>query len=137
MTKLFIDSDIIIDFLIDRRPFSESSAEIINRCASKDIQGYVTPIIIANVFYILRKSIKLSNLKLKFINLLNYIDVINVNKKTVMDALFSEFSAFEDALQNYAVENTEIKIIITRNLKDYKKSKLSVYTPESFLKTLN
>jgi hypothetical protein len=73
---------------------------------------------------------------LKFINLLNYIDIINVNKKTVLDSLYSEFTDFEDALQNYAAENTEIKIIVTRNLKDYKKSSLSVYTPESFLKTL-
>ena len=137
MTKLFIDSDIIIDFLIDRKPFSKSSSEIIYKCSGKNIKGYVTPIIIANVFYILRKSIKLYNLRQKFINLLNHIDILDVNKKTVLDALNSNFSDFEDALQNYAVENTEIKIIITRNIKDYKKSSLSVYTPESFLKTQN
>lgn len=110
MTKIFIDSDILIDFLIDRQPFSESSTKIISLCSEN---------------------------KIKLINLLKFIDIVESNKATVLNALYSDFNDFEDALQNYAVENTEIKIIITRNIKDYKKSKLSVYTPDSFLKTLS
>jgi len=137
MTKIFIDSDILIDFLIDRQPFSESSTKIISLCSENKIKGFVTPIIIANIFYILRKSLNKNDLKIKFINLLKFIDIVESNKATVLNALYSDFDDFEDALQNYAVENTEIKIIITRNVKDYKKSKLSVYTPDSFLKTLS
>jgi hypothetical protein len=60
-----------------------------------------------------------------------------MNKKSILTALNSDFNDFEDALQNYAVESTDVKTIITRNVKDYKKSKLSVYTPDSFLKTLS
>lgn len=137
MTKIFIDSDILIDFLIDRQPFSESSTKIISLCSENKIKGFVTPIIIANIFYILRKSLNKNDLKIKLINLLKFIDIVESNKATVLNALYSDFNDFEDALQNYAVENTEIKIIITRNIKDYKKSKLSVYTPDSFLKTLS
>ncbi len=133
MTKIFIDSDI----LIDRQPFSESSTKIISLCSENKIKGFVTPIIIANIFYILRKSLNKNDLKIKLINLLKFIDIVESNKATVLNALYSDFNDFEDALQNYAVENTEIKIIITRNVKDYKKSKLSVYTPDSFLKTLS
>lgn len=137
MTKIFIDSDILIDFLIDRQPFSESSTKIISLCSENKIKGFVTPIIIANIFYILRKSLNKNDLKIKLINLLKFIDIVESNKATVLNALYSDFNDFEDALQNYAVENTEIKIIITRNIKDYKKSKLSVYTPDSFLNTLS
>lgn len=133
MTKIFIDSDI----LIDRQPFSESSTKIISLCSENKIKGFVTPIIIANIFYILRKSLNKNDLKIKLINLLKFIDIVESNKSTVLNALYSDFNDFEDALQNYAVENTEIKIIITRNVKDYKKSKLSVYTPDSFLNTLS
>ena len=137
MDKILIDSDIIIDYFYNRIPFSKDASKILNLCAIKKADGFITPLIIANVYYILRKTTKhetlISNLK----RLLNYISIINMNQKIVMQALNSDFKDFEDALQNYAVENTEIKIIITRNLKDYKKSKLSVYTPESFLKTLN
>jgi predicted nucleic acid-binding protein len=138
MTKIFIDSDILIDFLIDRQPFSESSTKIISLCSENKIKGFVTPMIIANIFYILRKSLSKSDLKIKFINLLKFIDIIEMNKATVLNALYSDFNDFEDALQNFAVEKkSEIKLIITRNLKDYRKSSLSVYTPESFLKTVN
>ena len=48
----------------------------------------------------------------------------------------SDFKDFEDALQNYSAElNKEIDIIITRNIKDFKYSKLAVMTPDQFLKT--
>jgi hypothetical protein len=50
--------------------------------------------------------------------------------------LYSDFKDFEDALQNYSAElNKEIDIIITRNIKDFKYSKLAVMTPDQFLKT--
>ena len=137
MTKIFIDTDVLIDFLIDRRPFSDSSTEIFIKCADKKIEGYITPVIIANVFYILRKTLKTGNLKQRFIDILKYINVLDMNKNIVLKALYSDFNDFEDALQNFTVsESPEIKIIVTRNVKDYTKSTLSIHTPESFLKTI-
>ena len=54
-----------------------------------------------------------------------------------MESIDSEYSDFEDALQNFSAQNNGlINTIVTRNIKDYKKSKLSVLTPEMFLKTL-
>jgi hypothetical protein len=59
-----------------------------------------------------------------------------VDNNVVFRALNSDFKDFEDALQNYSAElNKEIDIIITRNTKDFKHSKLAVMTPDQFLKT--
>jgi len=64
------------------------------------------------------------------------VDVLTIEKATILQALGSEFTDFEDALQNYAAEtDSNVTIIITRNIKDYKKSTLGVMTPENFLKT--
>ena len=66
--------------------------------------------------------------------LLNIVDVITTNKDTVLDALHSEFKDFEDALQNFSAQNhDEIKVIITRNIKDYKRSNLVVMEPETYI----
>lgn len=61
--------------------------------------------------------------------------MVNINKDVVLDSLKSGFKDFEDALQNYsAVKNGEISIVLTRNIKDYKKSELAIMTPETYLK---
>jgi hypothetical protein len=71
----------------------------------------------------------------KIKQLLNVIEITEMDKEVVLDALNSEFKDFEDALQNFsAVQNGEINIILTRNIKDFKKSDLAVLTPETYLK---
>ena len=134
MDKVLIDTDVILDFLFDRKPFSEDAAQIFSWCENSKIQGFVTSIMLSNIYYLLRKTAKhekvIENLKM----LLNIVDVITTNKDTVLDALHSEFKDFEDALQNFSAQNhDEIKVIITRNIKDYKRSNLVVMEPETYI----
>ncbi len=137
MEKVLIDTDVILDFFFDRMPFSEESSQILSLCEKKEIQGYVTSIMVSNFYYLLKKTAKhekvIDNLKL----LLNIVDVTTTNKKVVLEALNSEFKDFEDALQNFSAQNDEkITIILTRNVKDYKTSNLSIMTPENYLKII-
>lgn len=138
MSLVFIDSDVIIDYLYDRQPFSKSAIKLLDACASNKIKGYVSPLIIANVYYVLRKTCNHDEVISRIKELVGFLDVVKMNKQIVLNALNSDFNDFEDALQNFSVvEHAEINIIITRNVKDYKHSVLSVYDPESFLKTFN
>lgn len=135
MDKVLIDTDVLMDFFFDRKPFAEYSTELLNQCAEKHIQGYTTPLIISNVYYLLRKTANHTIIVEKLKQLLTIIEVIRTNKSAVINALNSDFKDFEDALQNFsAIENEEIKIILTRNLKDFKKSELAVLSPETYLK---
>ena len=135
MDNVLIDADVILDFFFDRKPFAEYSAGILNLCAEKEIKGYTTPVIISNVYYLLRKTAKHDIILEKIKQLLNIIDILKIDKNAVINALKSEFKDFEDALQNFsAMENKQIKIILTRNLKDFKKSELAILTPETYLK---
>ena len=134
MDKVLIDTDVILDFLFDRKPFSEDAAQILSWCENGKIQGFVTSIMLSNIYYLLRKTAKhekvIENLKM----LLNIVDVITTNKDAVLDALHSQFKDFEDALQNFSAQNSnEIKVIITRNSKDYKTSNLAVMEPETYI----
>lgn len=138
MEKILIDTNVILDFFFDREPFSNDAAKILTLCEKGKIDGFVTSIILSNIYYLLRKTAKhekvIENLKM----LMNLIGVVTTNKEAVLNALNSDFKDFEDALQNFSAQNSdEIKIIITRNIKDYKFSQLSIMTPEMYLKTVN
>jgi predicted nucleic acid-binding protein len=138
MEKVLIDTDVILDFFFDRKPFSRDSAKILSLCENYKIKGFVTAIMLSNIYYLLRKTATHEKVTEKLKMLLKIIDVIIADKKVVEDALNSDFKDFEDALQNFSAQNiNEIKIIITRNVKDYKTSKLSVMNPETYLKTIS
>jgi predicted nucleic acid-binding protein len=124
-----------MDFFFDREPFAEYATEILNLCEEKKIIGFTTPVIISNVYYLLSKVAKHQIIIEKIKQLLTIVDIVKMDKNVVLNSLNSDFKDFEDALQNFsAVENGKIKIILTRNIKDFKKSKLAVLTPETYLK---
>ena len=135
MNNILIDTDIILDFFFDREPFSENASKILSLCESKEVLGYVTPVIIGNVYYLLRQTAKHEKIIEKLTLLISFLEVLIVDKKVVIKALSSDFKDFEDALQNYSAEQSDvIDVIITRNVKDYKNSQLSVMLPENYLK---
>lgn len=135
MNSVLIDTDVILDFFYDRKPFAKFATQILNLCEEKKIIGYTTPVIICNVYYLLRKTAKHQLIIEKIKQLLSIIEITQMNKEVVLDALNSEFKDFEDGLQNFsAVQNGTISIILTRNIKDFKKSDLAVLTPEMYLK---
>jgi len=138
MQKIVIDTDVILDFFFDREPFSENAAKILSLCEKKVIAGFVTPVIISNVYYLLSQKGKQKKVIEKLKLLLTIIDILIIDKNTILVALNSEFNDFEDALQNYTAElHGEINIIVTRNTKDYKKSALAIMHPEDLLKSIN
>jgi predicted nucleic acid-binding protein len=136
MKNVLIDSDVILDFFFDREPFSENAAQVLSLCEKKIITGFITPIILSNVYYLLSQKGKQEKVIEKLKSLVSFLEILNVDKNAIFLALNSDFKDFEDALQNYSAEqNGTINTIITRNTKDYKKSKIGALTPEDFLKT--
>ena len=136
MKRILIDSDVILDLLLDRKPFCEDSLAIIYACEQKQLQGFVTPVIIANVYYIFRQKASHVTVTEQLKLLLNIISVLNMDQKQVLAALDSKFTDFEDALQYFsAIQSNKVDVIITRNTSDYNKSTLPVFTPNEFLAT--
>lgn len=138
MQSVLLDTDVILDFFFDREPFTDDAASILTLCENKKLKGYITPVIISNLYYLLRKTAKPKNVIDKLKQLIQIVDVQKMDKQTVIQALNSPLKDFEDALQNAAAgQSNTISTIITRNIKDYKKSDLAVMTPELFLKGIS
>jgi predicted nucleic acid-binding protein len=135
MDKVLIDTDVLLDFFFDRKPFSKFSTEILNLCEENKLSGFTTPVVISNVYYLLRKTAKHDIIVEKIKQLLSIIEIIKMDKNAVINALNSDFKDFKDALQNFsAIDNGYIRIILTRNIKDFKTSELAILTPEIYLK---
>ncbi len=136
MKNILLDTDVILDFFFDRKPFADNSAQILSLCESKEIKGFVTSVIISNVYYLLRQTASHDKVIEKLTQLITLTEVLTTSKEIIIKALNSKFKDFEDALQNYSAEVSEkIDVIVTRNTKDYKNSNLSIMTPETYLKT--
>ena len=134
MTRVLIDTDVILDFFLDRAPFSDNGAKILSLCEAKKIVGHITPVIISNVYYLLRQTAKHEKVIEKLKLLVAITEVLVMDRNVVLHALNANFKNFEDALQNYSAEiSNQVYLIITRNVKDYKLSALGVMTPENYL----
>jgi predicted nucleic acid-binding protein len=134
MKKVFIDSDIILDVLQEREPFYPFSAQLFSLLDIKEIKGFVSPLIFANLYYILRKK-KGSAFAVRVLSQLKMlVKVLPMNDRTVEFALHSGFRDFEDALQYSSALESDVDVLITRNKKDYKKADIPVMTAEEFLK---
>ena len=136
MENVFIDTDVIVDFLTDRKPFSLESAKIFSLIDQKKIKGCVSSLSFSNLYYILRKFGTHKKVISSLQELSEILDILKVDSDIVKSALTSNFKDFEDSIQYFAAqEHKKVDYIITRNIKDYKDSSLPIMTPETFLVT--
>jgi predicted nucleic acid-binding protein len=132
--KVFIDTDIVLDVALAREPFFSASKTVLAMAENNIIIGNISSNCIANIYYILRKTGGDSNARKFISNIVKYIAVITIDHQNVLEALKSKFSDFEDALQHYSAVKNQCEYIITRNIEDYKNSKIKVVLPEDFIK---
>lgn len=138
MQNILIDTDVILDFFFDREPFATDAAKIFSLCEMKVINGFVTPVIYSNTYYLLRQTASHDKVINKLKSLLTITDVLMMDKDVVFHSLNSRFTDFEDALQNFsAAKHGDINAIVTRNIKDFKHSQIGAITPENYLSIIN
>ncbi len=133
MTKVFVDTDVCLDLLSGRKPFNRTAEILFSLADKKKVKIYVSSLSFSNIDFVLRSqysSVHSRQLIGKFKTL---VSVLPVDSKTIDIAIASDFNDFEDAIQySCAIENN-LKTIITRNIKDFKKATIAVLTPETFI----
>jgi predicted nucleic acid-binding protein len=136
MRKLFIDTNIVIDLLSRRAPYYEASAMLFSLADQKQIELTISSLSIANTSYVLLRQMDAGKAKSVLRKLRLIVTILRLDDKIVGLALNDEhFSDFEDALQYFTALENRQDLIITRNLKDFKHSKLPVMTAQQFIET--
>lgn len=136
MIHILSDTDIILDVITGRLPYSVDSSAIFTLIEEGKIKSSATSLSFSNLYYVLRKYASHMRVVAKLKELSEIISILNVDESIIKRALQSGFKDFEDAIQYHAaLSDPDIGVIVTRNIKDYKLAELPVMTPETFLKT--
>ncbi len=134
MKRVFVDTNIIVDLIADRKPFSKFAIELFEKAEHKEVQLFTSSHSIATTHYLLKKYLDERHLREVIYNLLEYIQVIAIDQDVIKKGLKSKHKDFEDALQilcAYKVE--ELDYIVTRNIKDFKDSEIPAFPPDELL----
>ena len=131
MKKVFLDTNIIVDLIADRKPFSKYSIEIFKKAEEKKIKLFTSSHSIATTHYLLKKYLEEKILCDVLYNLLDYVTVIAVDTDVLKKGLRSKHRDFEDSIQILCASTIEkIDCIVTRNTKDFRDSEILVLTPD-------
>ncbi len=135
--KVLLDTNIILDIILQRQPFFEPAIEILQLADTKKIEAYITSNSITDIFYVLKKYFKsIEDRKAAVKHILNMIEIISVTKTDIFKSFELEYSDFEDALQTQCAKKVKANYIVTRNKKDFKDQSIKVVTSEEFLQEI-
>ena len=131
--KVFLDTNVLVDYLNKREPFFADAAQVIDICKRNDITGVVSSLSVINTAYIMRKAYTKDSLLLKISWLTNRFEVSPINRESIKKAIAFYPSDFEDAVQYFSAQQAEAGLIITRDADGFQQFDLPVMTPTEFL----
>ena len=132
--KILLDTNVVLDLLMDRLPFANAAAELFSKVEEGAITGYLCGSTVTTVHYLASKAVGAARAQEEIRKLLQLFDVAPVNRQVLESALSSGFSDFEDAVIHRAACHVGAEAIVTRNLKDFKKSRIPVYSSDEMAK---
>ncbi len=134
--KVLIDTNIILDVLCNRKEFAEDSAKVFKLCEVKKITGYISALSIANIVYIMRKELDTEKVKEILERLSLIFEIVDLKAEDLKRASTLDFKDYEDAIQSTQASRIKANYIITRNIKDYNKSKVTAIKPSELIERI-
>lgn len=134
MENVFVDTNIIIDLLAKREPFYKDAQDLFTLSDKREIKLFISSLSFANAYYSIVKHHKEIDAKKYLAKFKVLVNVLPLDDKAIELALSSGFNDFEDGLQYFVALENESDMIITRNKKDFKSSKIPVMTAGEYIR---
>jgi predicted nucleic acid-binding protein len=131
--RALIDTDVILDVLLERQPFLQNSRAVWPAHEDGQFDGYVAAITPVNVFYIARRYRDAATTRQLLGDLLATFSVCSLDHAILQTAYAFPMADFEDGVQHASAAASQLDAIITRNVGDYAQATLPVFTPTDFL----
>jgi predicted nucleic acid-binding protein len=137
MKHVFMDTNVVIDFLTNRQPFALDAAKLFDMAVKEKIKIYISALSYSNIHYVVKRSFG-NNMAISLLNeLAEMTEIIDVTKSIIRQSLKTDLKDYEDAIQYYcALSIKDISLIVTRDTKDFKKSTLAVLTTAEAIASL-
>ena len=134
--KILFDTNVILDVLLDRKPFSNDASYLLSKVEQSEIIGFLCATTVTTIHYLATKVLDKQAAIRHIQSLLSLFEIAPVNRLVLENALDSKFSDFEDAVLYEAACHAGAEHIITRDISGFKSSQLPVYTPNEFIKMM-
>ncbi len=135
MDRILVDTNVVLDLLAKRRSFYSEAQELFSMADRKQVRIFVSSLTFENTYYLLFRSLKMQRTKKVLRKFRVLVEVLPMDDKIIDLSLESEFRDFEDAIQYHTATENDLKILITRNLKDFRPSTIPVLTAKDYLAT--
>ena len=134
MDKLFLDTNVVVDFLCGREGFYLPAAKLVTKGYNKEVELWCSTFTLSTASYILEKNhVKYSQIINMLTEFVKICQLSPIDQEVVESALSSDFTDFEDALQYFSAKKCGVEIIISRNKEDFAHSGLPVCLPTEYL----
>ena len=134
--KVLIDTNVILDVLCWREEFFEASSKVIKYCEVNKLDGVISALSIPNIVYIMKKELDNEKIKDVIKKLQLIFTVADLRSEDIKKVLSMDFTDFEDALQSACASRIKADYIVTRNIKDFKNSKVAAIKPSELLERI-
>ena len=135
MNKIFIDTDVCLDLLAKREPHYLYAATLFTLADKGELKLFVSSLSFSNLNYLLSRQYSMAEARRILSKFKVLVQVLPVDDKVIELALNSKFKDFEDAIQYFTAIESGVTILLTRNIRDYKKAEIPVQTPELYVQT--
>ena len=132
--KILLDTNIVLDLLMDRMPFSDFAVKLFSTVEMGTVRGYLCGTTITTIYYLTSKTVGAPQAREEIKKLLSLFEVAPVNRHVLESALVADFNDFEDAVIHEAACHVGADALVTRNQKDFSKSRIPVYSSEEMAK---
>jgi predicted nucleic acid-binding protein len=135
--RLFLDTNVLLDHLLDREPFADNATELWSMAERREIVGCIAAISFNFVYYIVRHEANERKARQAIKGMRDVFEIVEVDAQVINQAIDADFADFEDAIQHACAMRTAATHLITRDLPGYRRSEIPVLTPEAYLATLS
>ena len=135
--RVLIDTNVILDVLTNREEFADDAVKVFKLCEVRRLEGYISALTLPNLVYIMRKELKREQVKDVVEKLSLLFGIVDLREEDVKRAADMDIPDYEDALQCVQAARIKADFIVTRNLKDFKNSKVMAVKPSELLERLD
>ena len=134
--KVLFDTNIVLDVLLDRKPFSEPASHLMSKVERSEINGLLCATTVTTIHYLLSKNLNKEKAISSISSIMALFEIASVNRLVIENALKSKFTDFEDSVLHESARHAGAEYIVTRNIKDFKNTKIPAFAPIEFLSML-
>lgn len=131
--RILIDTNVIIDYLVDRTPFADHAERVLELCRSGEVNGFLTASAVTDIYYVVRKAAGREKTLEAIQTLCSVLDIAAVGKSDVLGAMELDMADYEDALAAQCAGRIKADCIVTRNTADFMNSPVPAKEPAAFL----